>query len=513
MFSEARSTLRRRAPFALVVPFVSALAVGCDSGSSDDAFDDVPPRSTATTDRPAPTVWPPATTPPAPSTPPPPPQGPGELVVPGNVRLLGATTDGFVAYYKGVTPTKSLEVYDTTKKTTQVLSASTANSDYVMASRGTVAHWSATRSPFGHGTLNFWSAAHGRVTVPGGGSLPFVFSATEDGSRVAFMAKSTAPSTLGRIVTATPQTAATTPEEIEPFVSTGCAMDLRHVAGRLFTSSCGAADQVATARGLDAAGKAVFAHVEVRPGIDTSARGEYALTVKVQGGGTLVDMTTATERALPSDVVSARLAPDGTFLLATNRGESLVRASTSDPVSTETIVPSGVKEVLAIAPDGRHAIVATDSVSRYSGFEKRTSYALALVSLEAPFTTTTLVAMPIGSPRGFSESGKYVLYSVEPEGVTNDELRARAVAGGQEIALGTNLGRISSLPGTNAFVVFATGARVSGQPSPPSTVTKIDLDAPAASKLIASDVGAHVVVGRTVYLGTGLAGLRAVPLP
>lgn len=512
MLSEARSTLRRRAPLLLVVPFVSALAVGCDGGSSDDAFDDVPPRSTATTDRPAPTVWPPATTPPAPSTPPTP-QGPGELVVPGNVRLLGATTDGFVAYYKGVTPTKSLEVYDTTKKTTQVLAASTANSDYVMASRGTVAHWSATRSPFGHGTLHFWSAAHGRVTVPGGGSLPFVFSATEDGSRVAFMAKSTAPSTLGRIVSATPATAANAPEEIEPDVSTGCAMDLRHVAGRLFTSSCGIADQVATARGIDASGKAVFTHTDVRPGIDTSARGEHALTVKVQGGGTLVDMTTATEKALPSDVVSARLAPDGVFLLATTRGESLMRASTSDPATTEVIVPSGVKEVLAIAPDGHHAIVATDSVSRYSGFEKRTSYALALVSLEAPFTTTTLVATPIASPRGFTESGKYVLYSVEVEGVANDELRARAVAGGQEIALGTNVGRVSPLPGTNAFVVFATGARVSGQPSPPSTVTKIDLDAPAASKLIASDVGAHVVVGRTVYVGAGLAGLRALPLP
>jgi hypothetical protein len=290
-------------------------------------------------------------------------------------------------------------------------------------------------------------------------------------------------------------------------------MDLRYVGARLFTSSCGAADQVATARGIDAAGKAVFTHADVRPGIDTSAPGDYALTVKVQGGGTLVHMTTSTERALPSDVTSARLSPDGTFLLATTRGESLVRASTSDPASTQAIVPSGVKEVLAIAPDGRHAIVATDSVSRHSGFEKHTSYALALVSLDAPFATTTLVATPIASPRGFTESGKYVLYSVEPDGVTNDELRARAVAGGQEIALGTNVGRVSPLPGTNAFVVFATGARVSGQPSPPSTVTKIDLDAPAASKLIASDVGAHVVVDRTVYLGTGLAGLRALPLP
>ena len=270
---------------------------------------------------------------------------------------------------------------------------------------------------------------------------------------------------------------------------------------------------MATARGLDAAGRAVFTHADVRPGVEASARGEYALTVKVQGGGTLVDMATSTEKSLPSDVTSARLASDGTFLLATTRGESLVRASTSDTSRTDSIVASGVKEVLAIAPDGRHAIVATDSVSRHSGFEKRTSYALALVSLDAPFTTTTLVATPTASPRGFTESGKYVLYSDELAGGTNDELRARAVTGGQEIVVGPNVGRLSSLPGTNAFVVFSFGVRVSGQPSPPSTVTKIDLDAPAAPKLIASDVGAHVVVDKTVYVGVGLAGLRALPLP
>ena len=511
MRSFARTSLARRALLLVAAPLVPALLAACDSGSSDDAYDDVSPRPTATTPTPEPIPTSRPTPTPEPTKPPP--EGPGALVVPGNVRLLGATSDGFVAYYKGVTPAKSLEVYDTKTKTTKVLAASTANSDYVMASRGTIAHWTATRSPFGHGTLSFWSAAHGLVTVPGGGSLPFVFSATEDGSRVAFMAKSTVPSTLGRIVSATPATAASAPEEIEPAVSTGCTMDLRHVGGRLFTSSCGAADQVATARGLDAAGRAVFTHADVRPGVEASARGEYALTVKVQGGGTLVDMATSTEKSLPSDVTTARLASDGTFHLATTRGESLVRASTSDTSRTDSIVASGVKEVLAIAPDGRHAIVATDSVSRHSGFEKRTSYALALVSLDAPFTTTTLVATPTASPRGFTESGKYVLYSDELAGGTNDELRARAVTGGQEIVVGPNVGRLSSLPGTNAFVVFSFGVRVSGQPSPPSTVTKIDLDAPAAPKLIASDVGAHVVVDKTVYVGVGLAGLRALPLP
>lgn len=511
MRSFARSFLScsSRALLVVAVPLVPAFLAACDGGSSDAPYDDVSPRPTVTA--PAPTPRPEPT--PIMPEPTKPPQGPGELVVAGNVRLLGATSDGFVAYYKGVVPAKSLEVYDTKKKTITVLAASTANSDYVMAVGGTIAHWTATRSPFGHGTLRFWSAAHGLVTVPGGGSLPFVFSTNDDGSRVAFMVRATAASTLGRIVSATPATAASATEEIEPAVSTGCTIDLRHVGGRLFTSSCGLADQVATARGLDAAGKAVFTHADVRPGVETSSRGEYALTVKVQGGGTLVDMSTSTEKALPSDVTSARLAPDSTFLLASTRGESLVRASTADPSRTEAIVASGVKEVLAIAPDGRHAIVATDSVSRHSGFEKRTSYALALVSLEAPFATTTLVATPIASPRGFTESGKYVLYSVEPTGVTNDELRARPVTGGQEIALGTNVGRVSPLPGTNAFVVYADGARVSGSPPPPSTVTKIDLDAPAAPKLVASDVGAHVVVDKTVYVGAGVAGLRALPLP
>ena len=489
-----------------------ALVGGCDNGTSDDDSGVVSPRPTASTPRP-PRVDPPR--PPVdPPPPPPPPQGPGELVVAGDVRVLAATTDGHVVYFKGAIPTKALEVYDTKTKTTQALVPSTANSDYVTTSRDTVAIWSATRSPFGHGTLRFWSSARGLVSVPGNGvSLPYVFSTNDDGSRVAFMTGPISASSIGRIVAATPATAATSQEEIEPTVATGCTIGLRHLGNRLFTSSCGRVEDVATVRGLDAAGKLVFTHVDVKPGFDASARGEYAVTVKTGGGGTLVDMTTSTQTSLASDVTSARVSPDGTFLLTTTGTGALVRASTATPGNGEAVLPSGTTEVLAISPDGRNAIVATASASRNSGFEKRTSYALMLVSLEAPFTATTLVATPIATPQGFAESGKYVLYKVNTTSSFDTELRARAVAGGAEITLGANVGRVSPLAGTNAFVVHAYGLQTPGQPSVPATVTKIDLDSPTSSKLLASDVGPHVVVDRTVYIGAGAAGLRAIPVP
>lgn len=501
----------RRSLLSVVVLVVPALLGGCDTGSSDDDSPVLSPRPTASAPPP------PRVDPPRPVEPPPAPplaQGPGELVVAGNVRVLAATSDGYVAYYKGQTPAKSLEVYDTKKKTTQVLVPSTANSDYVMASRNTVAIWSATRAPYGHGTLGFWSSARGLVSVPrSGGSLPYVLSTNDDGSRVAFMTGPISTSTLGRIVNGTPETAATNPDEIEPAVFTGCTIDLRHVGNRLFTSSCGRVNDLAVVRGLDASGKLVFTHTDVRPGVDASSRGEYAVTVKTVGGGTLVDMSTSVQTALASDVTSAKVSPDGAFLLTTNRDDSLLRAPTTDPSHGEVVLASGAAEVLAISPDGRNAVVATASVSKYSGFEKRTSYALTLVSLSAPFTTTVLVATPIARPQGFTESGKYLLYAVDTSGSTDTELRARAVAGGPEIPLGTNVGRFSPLAGTNAFVVHAYGARVPGQPSPLATITKIDLDSLGTSKILASDVAPHVVVDSTVYVGAGAAGLRALPIP
>jgi hypothetical protein len=501
----------RRSLLSVVVLVVPALVGGCDSGTSDDDSGVLSPRPTAST--PPPRVEPPR----PPVSPPPalPPQGPGELVVAGNVRVLAATTDGYVAYFKGEAPTKSLEVYDTKKKTTQVLVPSTVNSDYVTASRGTVAIWSATRAPFGHGTLRFWSPARGLVSVPGSGvSLPYVFSANDEGSRVAFMTGPVSTSSIGRIVNATPELAATSPEEIEPVVTAGCTIELRHVANRLFASSCGGVrNDVASARGLDTSGKLVFTHSDVRPGVDASSRGEYAVTVKTGGGGTLVDMATTVQTVLASDVTSAKVSPDGAFLLTTTATEALVRATTADPARGEVLLASGAAEVLAISPDGRNAVVATASASKNTGFEKRTSYALTLVSLSAPFTTTVLVATPIARPQGFTESGKYLLYAVETSGSTDTELRARAVAGGPDIPLGANVGRFSPLAGTNAFVVYAYGARVPGQPSSPATITKIDLDSPATPKLLASDVAPHVVVDRTVYVGAGAAGLRALPIP
>ena len=111
MRSFARTSLARRALLLVAAPLVPALLAACDSGSSDDAYDDVSPRPTATTPTPEPIPTSRPTPTPEPTKPPP--EGPGALVVPGNVRLLGATSDGFVAYYKGVTPAKSLEVYDT----------------------------------------------------------------------------------------------------------------------------------------------------------------------------------------------------------------------------------------------------------------------------------------------------------------------------------------------------------------------------------------------------------------
>ena len=126
--------LRRRSLISVVLLAAPALVGGCDNGTSDEGG--VVYRRPTTSAPPSPTTRvdsPPAPVEPFPS--PPPAQGPGELIVAGDVRVLAATSDGHVVFFKGVSPTKALEVYDTKTKTTKVLVPYTASSDYVTTSR------------------------------------------------------------------------------------------------------------------------------------------------------------------------------------------------------------------------------------------------------------------------------------------------------------------------------------------------------------------------------------------
>lgn len=490
--------------FGLVALFVSPLiAAGCGDGDGATPPTAVVPRPTETSPPPGrvnPYPTPTSTSDAAA------PSGPGTLLVPGDVRVLAVTDNGYVAYFNGEVPTKSLEVYDVRTKTTKVLVPSTLNSDYVAASRNAIAHWSSTRGPFGHGTLRFWTANVGLVRVPGTSSLAGVFTASEDEARVAFVTGPLGAGSLGQIVHAPPSAAANAPVTIVPDFATGCRLDLRELGGRLFASTCGTLDGVATTRAIDRNGATLFGHERVKPGLHTSDTGDFAVSVRVGGGATLV--ATATGQSVPlADVVSAEVSHDGTFVVTTTAAGSLLRAPTTDPVRTETIATSGFSEVLQLSPDGAHAIVATASTTTGRGFESKTTYAMALVSLTAPFTVTPLLTTPTGMPRGFTASGKYVLYEDDSRTLYENTLVARDVAGGPAIAVGKGVARMYPVKGTNAFVTFAYTSDGT------TFVKKVDLDAPTATTLLATDVAPPVLFEKVLYVGAGPAGLRAIAIP
>lgn len=490
--------------FGLVALFVSPLiAAGCGDGDGATPPTAVVPRPTETSPPPGrvdPYPTPTSTSDAAA------PSGPGTLLVPGDVRVLAVTENGKVAYFKGEVPAKTLELYDTKTKTSQVLVPSTGNGDYVLASRNAVALWTGTRGPFGHGMLRFWTATSGLVNVPGSNSLYGIFAVNEDESRVVFANGPGNGTSLGRIVHASPTTAATVQIDLVPGFLTGCRIDFRESGGRLFVSTCATTERVATTRAIGPDGAPIFTHENVKPNIHTSDKGEYAVTVSVAGGATLVATATGRSTAL-ADVVSAEVAHDGTFVLATTTSGSLLRAPTTDPVRTETIATSGFSEVLQLSPDGAHAIVATASTTTGRGFESKTTYAMALVSLTAPFTVTPLLTTPTGMPRGFTASGKYVLYEDDSRTLYENTLVARDVAGGPAIAVGKGVAHMYPVTGTNAFVVFEYAS------SSATFVKKVDLDAPTATTLLATDVAPPVLFEKVLYVGAGPAGLRAIAIP
>ncbi len=481
---------------AALTPFVSAC--------SED------PSSVSSTPRP-----PPTDRDGGPSFPPDPPPlpdaatpiGPGTLVFPGQVEVVGATEDGVLAYFIRENGSQRFEVYDTQSKVRTVLAPFAANSDRAVVAGKVVAHWGSTRAPFAHGSLTLWTQATGSQVVPGRDSIGGVLAVNEDSTRAAI---SFGPYSSGSItnVAIVKLGSAEPPTIVAPDVGVGCFVSFRFAGMRLFTSTCRNTVATATVRGFDPLGQPAFVREGQMPTFTTSAKGEYAATVSATGELSLVDVAVGTTTRVSTEAQSALLSPDATSLFFTTQAKALRRASTTSPQTTAEIRPSGVRDILALAPDQSAVMVSSDAVVTGTGINLKVNYAMDLVSLTPPYATTTLLATPTGAPWGFSPSSKHAIYVTDiGKSALDPKLRATPVAGGAEIVLGSNGAFATRVAGSSELIVSEYTASFQHD------LTLVDLEKGAAPKRIATEVGFPVVVGRTVYVGFESVGLHAIALP
>lgn len=481
---------------------VSSSSYACSDTDSVSGTN-VPPPSTA---RDAGTTW---------EDPPPPsplpdaaaPVGPGTLLFPGQVEVVGATEDGIVAYFIAENGSRRFEVYDTKAKARTVLAPRAANSDRAAVSGKVVAHWGSTRAPFGHGSLTLWTQATGPQVVPGGDSLAGALAVSEDSTRAAI---SFGPYSSGSItnVAIVKIGAAEPPSIVAPDVGVGCFIRFAFAGMRLFTSTCRNGIATATVRGFDALGQPVFVRENQLPEITMSAKGEYAATISATGELGLVDLAAGTTTSVSTEAHSALLSPDATSLFFTTQAKALRRAATTNPQTTAEVRPSGVRDVLAVAPDQSAVMVSSDAVVTGTGINLKVAYAMDLVSLTPPHATTTLLATPTGAPWGFSPSGKHALYFTDIASSRLDaKLRAAPVAGGAEVVLGSNGAFTTRIAGSSELLVSEYTASFR------RNLTLVDVEKGTAPKRIATEVGIPAVVGRTVYVGFESVGLHAIALP
>jgi hypothetical protein len=169
---------------------------------------------------------------------------PGTLLAPGRAFLIGATDDGYLAYFRPASSAPSMVdlcVLDTRTAKTERL-AVMSELDAALVRGKAILGWSDRGEPLGFGTMNVWTAATGLATAPstGRGSWPGVFATNADATRIAFTnAVPASTSCCTNITVSLPTFAAAA--VVVPEVSLGtsdapCVPSMRFAGTRLYFS-------------------------------------------------------------------------------------------------------------------------------------------------------------------------------------------------------------------------------------------------------------------------------------
>lgn len=468
----------------------------------------------------------------------------GTQLVNQAVVLWGVTDDG-MAVYSPLPATQgaptSLEAIPLAGGGKTTLAATLADTDSVSVSGGAVAWWTSISG--GLGTINVWTKGNGAKAGVSTVSIPGVFGASSDGSRVAFSVGGTIDNTDPANPTPTATNLAVT-DSANPtgtaiklgattlsvnLASQTCFPDIGFAGNVFLAGFCpagsdtgqhlyavGAADTAATR--LDGTG----ATTSLKPMADGTFWSADATGSKVfaivgsAATGRIFNGSGGTLASIGTGIVEGLMQSDGSAVVYRN-ATTLGRATAVAPPVSTTLLAGGTtpKGIQALSKDGNKLLFNTMDPPANGA---------PLVDIRAIDTTTAaqtpvdIVATGTGYPLGFTGDSAHVLYytDVSNSGVT---LKTKTPAGTGETTLATNI--VAARPARAGSGVLI---RTNKQQDAATGLTTYDLQSVDAAggggtpKTIASGVpaGLYEVSGsKLVYVSfdTTYAGLYVTTLP
>ncbi len=468
-------SLRRRA-FPLLAA-LGALAVGACRGD-DPPVDDSPvyrDSGVVTTEPDGAVVRPDGSTPPPP--PPPPtdagkpdaqadggPAGQGRKLASGELEVVSTLLDGTIIFHRYGAKI-SLEAVSPTGGAVSVIVPDLVlegadTDDVVSVIGGAVGVWTAVNEDTGLGRLSVWTKATG-LKLAADVSPIYEVDASADGARLAFVRGTgataqlvTAPATLEAANVVVVQNALGDGSAANP-----CPAFYTFVGQNLFSSTCTGTGLTATARRTTPAGAILQIDTGLAPYfLSASATGDKVFSAKrITGTGTggaaavySVGATAVTELAIEaSGVAEGQIAQDGSAVVYRTRLGALKKANTVAPATPTELLPNGgLVGILGVARDFRTVL----SHKLPPGGADGSLFDLQLSTLATPGPAVGVVPTATALEFGFTHASRYVLW-VPDVAAPTPSLKARAVAGGADVDLGSASIFLGKIDGTDAVVL------------------------------------------------------------
>lgn len=317
------------------------------------------------------------------------------------------------------------------------------------------------------GTFSFWTKATGLKADVATGSVATLFAGSDDGTKVAFSVNGTA-TTSDLAVTNTAAPSATAVLAGSTATGTGinlaaqnCSPDVGFVGKRLFSAHCSG-----TAAGAVAARLYTVADGATTP-VRLDANGGAAGTIKAFW---LTDKTGTKAFATASNAGSAGLvfsvaAPgsplatldaDVTDGFLTDDGSAVVyRTSAAGSTGIRRASATATPAPITLVADGELLGANADKskilVSVVAPVDDSTDIRVADVTT-ANQTPTVIVPTATARPIGFTRGGTHVVYLTDVSD-TGNTLKAKPVAGGNEVTIAQDISGLAFGPGGYVIVI------------------------------------------------------------
>lgn len=384
--------------------------------------------------------------------------------------MVTVTDDGAVVFTRRAATTTSLEVFDPVSGASTVLAARFAPRDQVRVAGKVVAFWAAVDAS-GIGELGVWTRAGGLEQV-GAGSLSGVFSASEDGSRIAFSSNAGAGRTSDISVGSSTLSAAPA-VVIRSAVAAApaCQISLAFVQSRLFAATCTQGENAPTIRSVSKDNEVLTVLSSAKNAWATDATGTKVLVISSGGVASVHTIPGNQTTVIDQHVASGKLTPDGNSVVyLTEAGDLKKSFSTTVPLGLQTLA-TGIRGIDVFAPGLSYALVSSTAPDATNRNLVRHDIELHSISpglsfIPTPTEPEPLVSSPTGLAVGFVSDGGLAVYlsDLPAMGLPLGTLKAHAVAGREDVVLAHEAltPRLLDSRAQSSRIVFADHPKLEG---------------------------------------------------